>query len=386
MTKTHSQKKKIIYPIILGLLCLLMLLLVWLASIIIRSGPAYAYLKEVHPGMGQHTGEIFTYDPIAGPVLKPNSTGAHLIQHGDPVPVQHNEQGLRIPLSPHDTHQERKRPKILFLGDSFTYGELVSAEDSFAFKTAADLDGYAINGAVPGFGLAQMLIQARKMIPTYRPDYVIVQYSPWLVLRAQSEFSQGTMNVISVPYFFDDSNGINITPAPFTPPINMILGMVKFKTSPQNIADKMDFIFTISIPFFMHRDIQVAKLRIGQIVGVSPRPSKRSDDIARYFYKEINELSKRNGAKTIILALGSNEPLVVPGELFPNDVAGVNGWLSLVERLNPQTSFEYARHYFHWRGTPLQPVDSHPNERAHEILSGVIAERIRMIENQKNQR
>lgn len=384
MENNLSQKKRIIFPIILGLLCLLVLLLAWLASIIIRSGPAYEYLKQVHPGMGQHTGEIFIFDPIAGPVLKPNSTGAHLIKNGDPVPVQHNEQGLRIPLSHHYIHQETKKPRILFLGDSFTYGELVSAEDSFAFKAAADLGGHAINGGVPGYGLAQMLLQARKLIPTYKPDYVVVQYSPWLVLRAQSEFSQGSMNAISVPYFFDDGNKLNIAPTSFTPPRELILGMERFKNSPTSISDKIHCTLNIWIPFFLHRDFHVAKLRIRQIIGASPRPSRKSDDIVRYFYAEINALSKNHGATTIILALGMNEQLIIPGELFPEHIAGVNGWLALLEKINPKTQMEYARQYYLWRGNPAQPVDSHPNERAHNIISKAVAERIRQLESHKH--
>src|SRR5690606_37609731 len=105
-----------------------------------------------------------------------------------------------------------KRPRLLFLGDSFTYGLFVPSEETIPQQTAKLLGGQAINAGVPGYSLAQVLIYAEKLIPKYKPDYVIVQYTPWMVERSTSGFATFSQGLLAAPYLFDTDTGMAIHP------------------------------------------------------------------------------------------------------------------------------------------------------------------------------
>ena len=49
---------------------------------------------------------------------------------------------------------------------------------------AQGLGGTVLNAGKCAYGLSQMLILARRLIPRYRPDYVLVQFSPWQKLHS----------------------------------------------------------------------------------------------------------------------------------------------------------------------------------------------------------
>lgn len=245
------------------------------------------------------------------------------------------------------------------------------------------LGGEAINAGVPGYGLAQMVLQARRLIPKYQPDYVIVQYSPWLVSRAQTEFATDSSGMTMAPYYADAGSSVIVRPVPFLPPLALLSRVEQFRTTPVGFLDKLSFTFRIAFPFFIHRDANMAAFRLKEWLGFEPGPSSHGSEIISAAYSEMDAIARKNGARMVILALGSSGPLQVPGELFPAGVAGVNGWRALVEKINPETSEEYVREYFQWRGNPPVPVDSHPNERAHAIIAEVVAQRIRMLQDER---
>ncbi len=65
--------------------------------------------------------------------------------------------------------------RIALLGDSFTFGEGVSDEETFAQQIEGLLPGVEIlNLGVHGYGHDQMLLTLREAIPLYRPDVVLV--------------------------------------------------------------------------------------------------------------------------------------------------------------------------------------------------------------------
>lgn len=381
-----SGSRRKFFPALIALFCLALILLLYLLMVIVRGLAVYDWITKPPEPMdtaGRYIGQAFTVDPVLGPVLNPNGEGGWLIFNGDPVPFRHDAAGLRIPVGGRPSWQAAQHPRLLFLGDSFTYGELVAAEHTFAFKAAAKLHGESINGGMPGHGLAQMVLLARKLIPKHKPDYVVVQYSPWLVTRSQSEFFTGTGQLVMAPYFSDSGDGVVVSPAAFVLPSGLMTRFEKYKASPPGLAEKISFLGSVALPLFVDRDLGLLSFRIKQWLRLAPRYSQRSDEIVRAAYAEIDGIAKENGAKAVILALGAAEPLNVPEQLFPVGIASVNGWRALVEKLDPRTSDEYVSHYFLARGSPLVSVDGHPNEWAHEIIADAVAERIRRLEAQK---
>lgn len=374
---------------LIAIVCLALLLLGYCLTVVIRGSVQYGLIKETDlkpmQGVGRYIGKAYDLDPELGSVLSKSTSGVWLIPKGRPVPFHHDDEGFRVPIGVEHSFKGQRHPRLLFLGDSFTYGELVAAQDSFAFKTALRLHGEAINAGVPGYGLAQMVLQARRLIPKYKPDYIVVQYSPWLVTRAQLEFQQDSANMIVAPYYFDDgSGGVAIAPTAFTQPSELLSRVEEYKGTPSSFADRVSFLWRVAFPFAVHRDTHLALFRVKQWLGLAPVPAQKPDAVLQSAYAEIDALARSNGGQEVVLALGLASPLTVPGDEFPPGVPGVNGWRAMVERLQPQTSEEYVRRYFHWRGDPPEPVDAHPNEQAHAIIAEALAARIVMLEQQKD--
>jgi hypothetical protein len=128
----------------------------------------------------------------------------------------------------------------------------------------------------------------------------------------------------------------------------------------------------------------MAALRIKQLLGLAPTPTKESSAIVQYAYQQFDDLAKQNHSTLVILVLGYAWPIQVPYELFPKDAIVVNGWAKLAERLSPMTPQNYIHNYFLHRGTPPQPVDGHPNEKADAIVADALANTIRDFEQQKD--
>lgn len=86
-----------------------------------------------------------------------------------------NDDGYRSP--PFDA-KENGRPKIMMLGDSFTYGLTASnVANSFAGRVRGA--GYRVyNLGIPGTGVGQYLAQARVYVPKLKPDVVAVILYP----------------------------------------------------------------------------------------------------------------------------------------------------------------------------------------------------------------
>lgn len=374
------------FKALIAVFCLAFLCLVYCLSVVVRGVGLYGWVKqtELEPMQtGRFVGKAYEIDPAIGPVLSKSAAGVWLIPKGDPVPFRHDDEGVRVPLRVAHSFDGRRHPRVLFLGDSFTYGMLVAAEETFVARTALTLQGEAINGGVPGHGLAQMVLRARQLIPKYRPDYVVVQYSPWLVGRAQSEFMPGSGDMFAVPYYFDaDAGGTGIAPAYFAQSSATVSRLEAYKTSPSGLADEASFVWRAAFPLITRRDANVAVFRARQWLGVAPRPSPRPEAIVRDAYAELDEIARRNGSQLVILVLlNLGWPLAVPEYAFPPAVPRINAWDPLVQRLGPQPD-AFVRRYFLWRGDPPQPVDPHPNEEAHAVIADVVATRIRLLEQQ----
>jgi hypothetical protein len=69
-----------------------------------------------------------------------------------------------------------------------------------------------INAGISSYGLAHMLILAKKLIPRYKPDYVIVQYSPWLVARSVNIYGPIDVFLLPTPYFAAKNNQYELKP------------------------------------------------------------------------------------------------------------------------------------------------------------------------------
>lgn len=366
---------------VLAFLCIIFLFVIYFVTVVARGLMLYPNINEtpVRP-LDQRgavtTGRVFEFDPVVGIVTARNGQGEFLIAKGEPVPVLHDKNGFRVLEG---TSEIKPEKSMLFLGDSFTYGQLVSTKNNFATISARQLGIESLNAAVPGHGLAHMLLQARKFIPKYEPDFVIIQYSPWLVSRATQDSAFTSNGLIMAPYFFEDQDGsIEVHPAPFSPSNALFELSDKYKLSVPSFSDKVSFLFEVAVPFFIKRDVDFSFYNVKSFLGLQPEPLEDGARIIEFAYDEISSVTKKNGGKVFILVLGMPFDFQVPLWLLPPEIAVINAHSTMVSLLNPKTANEYARQYHQWRGEPPELVDGHPNENAHRLIANDIVESLKV--------
>lgn len=104
--------------------------------------------------------------------LEPNQEGFLYLADGSRAPkARINELGLRGP-----SLEGAPERRVLFLGDSFTFGSGVKEEESFVTLVGSALgeDISVVNGAQPGYGIYQMEILFQRLNPIVRPELVVM--------------------------------------------------------------------------------------------------------------------------------------------------------------------------------------------------------------------
>jgi hypothetical protein len=113
---------------------------------------------------------VYRYDPDLGWAPVPNAraefTGSRTIS------VQNNSIGLRD-----IEHDRGGGPRILFIGDSFTWGFDVEAKDRFTEILRAKLpQADIVNAGVPGYGTDQEYLLLEKIWDAVKPDVVVLMF------------------------------------------------------------------------------------------------------------------------------------------------------------------------------------------------------------------
>ncbi len=127
---------------------------------------------------------------------------------GSTIPVYYDSQSFRssskeiLKLGANGT---RKPDYILSLRFSFTSGFGVPAKSTFCHLMADELGMVPLNAGRCSYGLAEMLILVRRLIPEFKPKIVLVQYSPWLVERSQQRYGPTFYGLLPHPYFVEES-------------------------------------------------------------------------------------------------------------------------------------------------------------------------------------
>ena len=373
-TKDLSRKKKLAFSLIALLIPAAIIFGIYIVYTAYRTRPLYEYIKSHQRGW---RGYVHRTDTELGFAPVPGSQGAEVFPIGDEVPARYDKDGFRVPLNEEMTTPVKEHPILLSLGDSFTYGAAVPAEDAFTYLVGRSLGGPAKNAGVSSYGLSQMLIVAKRLVPIYKPDYLLVQYSPWLAGRAQNPFAQTYFGKLPTPYFFVSQSNLRLHPPVFKTKI-LDLPTDKFRNTPASFIDRVSFLWDVGLPLFAHDDLCMSSYNISKVFGRIPEAATNSEQITRYVYEEITRLARENGARVFIVVLGIDDsPVPIREELFPNDAVIINAQAALSDHLTVKNNDNYAKAYYHWRGTPLRMVDPHPNETAHRIIADAILQKIR---------
>jgi hypothetical protein len=120
------------------------------------------------------TGAYATYHPTRGWALKP---GIRDMSVFDGKVLNSNSRGLRGKTE-YPWERSPGKERILVLGDSFTFGEEVSDEETYAQGLESALPNCEVlNLGVQGYGHDQMLLYLKEEGVKYRPDLVILGFT-----------------------------------------------------------------------------------------------------------------------------------------------------------------------------------------------------------------
>jgi lysophospholipase L1-like esterase len=102
-----------------------------------------------------------------------------------------NEIGLRGPLP-----RAEDRPRVIFVGDSFTFGEGVPPDDTFvqvSSRLMAESHGasnFPMNAGVPGYGTFEEALWLPKLLEWFTPEAVVVVFVPNDAIHVSDAFGR----------------------------------------------------------------------------------------------------------------------------------------------------------------------------------------------------
>ena len=340
----------------------------------------YSLLKEGARGWKNSPHRV---DPELGVSLVPGMQGAETFAKGPDVPSRISSLGFRIPLHMPDT-VPHNRPLVLSLGCSFTYGSSCMAKDTFAFKVGCALGGSSINAAVGSHGLVHMLLIGRRVIPEYRPDYVLAQYSPWLVDRSVKGYLPTFHGKMPSPYFYEPKKGKLAIHPPYYPTGILSYDTEHYKTTERSLADRLSFYWNVAIPMLAYDDYHEVLTAVGRITGRFPRPTSDRQLVLESVYAELDRLCRNNGGTMLIVALDNtdfDESVSKEEKLFLQERYGerfIDTTPVLRAEVPDRQGGEASRKvYAHYREGVL--VDWHPNEKAHDLYTRAIVKRMESL-------
>ncbi len=120
---------------------------------------------------------IFTSHARAGWIMKPHSNLTHQTSEYT-MHIQSDALGLR---NTGVDYTRKTLPRIVFLGDSFTYGIGVDGNDTFSALIEKKLRGknknvQTINAGVGGYGTEQEFLLLQSHVDTFQPDAVVLGF------------------------------------------------------------------------------------------------------------------------------------------------------------------------------------------------------------------
>ncbi len=300
--------------------------------------------------------------------------------------AQTDNNGYRIASSVQGSGE--KKDKMLFIGDSFTFGVYVAYDRTYAARVAGAAGARAVNTGLCGAGLAQMVLIAEREIPRSRPSAVVVQYSPWLVERA-GQYTAPYTGAIAVPYISKGRDGNDAIHSPLFEMQDKFGRYAAFSRTPGSFSDFLKFVVSAKAPLSVIRDdASVGMARLGIAAGIIPAPEKDYNKRLVFAYSRIRNISDRFGARMIVVTIGGRHDRAAgAGAKSATVSTAINGLSALesidgihisdahrrlVGEISPAKMRDYEAAYCHWYRGEEKPYDCHPNNRAHAIIAAEI--------------
>lgn len=323
---------------------------------------------DVSPG-------LWKFDKELAYVGVPNATGTYSYYIGDSitvkVPVYFDANGYRtVP----ESLQLRAPEKDLFLGCSWTFGDLVNAENTYPYLIAKGLGHSYTNTGASGYGEAQMMEIANKLIPKNHYTYTFIQLSPWLADRSMDICGPTGFGYWPNPYFSKNKDGkFELHPLAYS-----ILGTYEheWRNAKMSYWDKFRFCLRLgtSIEIADYYSYNFAKLLVA--TGVKAKPTKDKKDLEVYFYNYLVDLCKANNTTPVIIKFGYNYPTDSNMGYVERSLAGKVRIIDLDsathELAKGASEEQYSKLFKIWHVTKRGDsifANGHPSVYAHKVFA-----------------
>lgn len=352
----------------------------YLFHLLDRSWRLYRHLGDEH---ALFIGKLRTSDIDYGYRHTPNARSFDFTLPRDTIAVFTDADGFRIPVS--DTARINKpgNVDILFIGCSFTYGEVCQADSIFSDLVARDRGLSYINAGVSGWGLSQMYVAAQTLIPKYKPRIVVFQYSYWLPKRGASPFKYSMGMPLPNPYFATGDSGRFHLKKPNYQSALFDIDKDVFLSAYRNRP--LTYIFTSAIPLFFTEDVHRMTSWLRMISSAS-QPVSTDDPtmegLSDQVFHEFNELSRRHGATPYILYLkewsGGNvlRDRSVLARFDSSQVIDAVRYHEDYLKRNPSMSRKWSFVHRDIRGGDTIRIDGHPNNLSHRLIARSILDKL----------
>ncbi len=130
---------------------------------------------------------------------------------------------------------EGKRPLILAVGDSFTFGDQVADDQTWPALLEKITGARVLNGGVSSYGFDQTVLRAEQLTAKYKPDVLVVS----LVYDDLDRCKQSVRHGVPKPYFLLENKALSLknTPVPFK--ANVRLGLFRGIFGYSHLAHKI---------------------------------------------------------------------------------------------------------------------------------------------------
>jgi hypothetical protein len=162
----------------------------------------------------------FEFDPqLAWVPVKSKTYVSPPYVSGLPFKITLDDYGLRVNPSPWGTAVDRNF-RILAVGDSFTFGNEVSDEETWPSHLQELLKVQVINGGVPMYGFDQVFLHLKPLVDRVRPAIVAVSITSQSVGRTaySGQIRSITHLAVNKPYFAIEKDDLRLMNVPVEPP------------------------------------------------------------------------------------------------------------------------------------------------------------------------
>jgi hypothetical protein len=251
---------------------------------------------------------------------------------------------------------------FLFLGCSFTFGMNCQYEETYPYLLSKYYNANCYNSAMEGYGFAQMILVAEKYVPLIKPKIVFLQYSDWLLDRANSPFMETNAFLIYTPYF-NYQDGIAQLKSPKR--LNYVLNRNSLKGFISTSRGFSDFSNYWKVAFPNIASNHFDQISFSFEKRLNQDEQDRNINTIKYILERIQKLCSENGCEVVLIGIKDQRYK----HQF-HKMTYVDTEEALLQNLK---GGNYSKAYHFWLPDSSSCYDQHPNKNAHfEMHTAII--------------